>query len=476
MKKILFVGFALVISHKNANAMSLSEYLNTVEKNHKSLLGLEVAKEATHFAKVAGDIELVPLLSAEMGVINDKSPLGQFAAFGATETKTNSYSLGFAKKFSSGTGLNFTASALEFDNSGIIDPARAVFKKVGSGSLGLGLSQSLWRDFFGQATLLRQQRQDAAAEAATGNFDLQKKLILVGAESAYWNYILTTENVKLAKASIERAKRIVAWTERRVRDGISDRADLYQIQALLASRQLVLISAEDEQAAATRAVRDFLELSIDQKMPDLSGDISQSRPLSYVVEGKKGKVTTLEAFLAALDAKAKLFEAKEVDDKLKPDLVLSGSYSTNAFASSMSEATQHWTETDRPTSKVGLKFVYPFDFEPRSATREASKKSALVAQLQSERKALESESSWSELNRRYVELGRRIDAAQEISRLQSAAARAQADLFNKGRAVTANVISAEEDAANAELNLTRLRAEQRKMEAQGRLFIVIEEK
>jgi outer membrane protein TolC len=223
-------------------------------------------------------------------------------------------------------------------------------------------------------------------------------------------------------------------------------------------------------------VRDFLELSIDQKMPDLSGDISQSRPLSYVVEGKKGKVTTLEAFLAALDAKAKLFEAKEVDDKLKPDLVLSGSYSTNAFASSMSEATQHWTETDRPTSKVGLKFVYPFDFEPRSATREASKKSALVAQLQSERKALESESSWSELNRRYVELGRRIDAAQEISRLQSAAARAQADLFNKGRAVTANVISAEEDAANAELNLTRLRAEQRKMEAQGRLFIVIEEK
>lgn len=141
----------------------------------------------------------------------------------------------------------------------------------------------------------------------------------------------------------------------------------------------------------------------------------------------------------------------------------------------MSEATNSWTETDRPTSRVGLKFIYPFDFAPRDAAREAARKSALVAQLQSERKNLESESAWSELNRRYGELSRRIEAAAEISRLQTAAARAQSDLFNKGRAVTANVITAEEDAANAELNLTRLRAEQRKMEAQGRLFIVAEE-
>lgn len=475
MKIGTMIGLTLGALPAFSSTMGLQDYLKAVEENHKTVQVLEVAKESASLVRESGDIELVPVLTAEAGYINDKSPLGQFAAFGATETKTNSYSLGLSKKFATGTGVSLSASTYEIENSAL--PAQAArFQKFGVGTLGVGISQSLWKDFFGNATSLRRERQGAAEEVATGTYDLQKRQLLIGAEAAYWSYIFAVENLKIGRASLERSKRIASWTQRRVNDGISDRADLLQIQALVAARQLQLISAEDELAAAKRELRDFLELSGDQELPEMTGDISQSRPLNSYLKERSGKVVALDAYLSSLDAKAKLLESKEAEDKLRPDLILSGSYNTNAFEESMSEATQKWTDTDRPTSKIGLKFIYPFDLAPKSAAGQAARKGALVAQLQSERKMLESESAWIELNRRYSEMSKRIEAASEISRLQMAAAKAQADLFNKGRAVTANVITAEEDAGNAELNLTKLKSEQRKMEAQGRLFVVVEDK
>ncbi len=481
MRKSVLLGLLFLANSASASpaTMNLQDFLKAVESNHKSVQALDEAKKAAKLGQEAGDIELVPVLTADAGFINDKNPLGQFAAFGASETKTSSYSLGLAKKFSTGTGVSLTASTYEIDNSLVPtstpNPAAARFQKFGAGALGLGISQSLWKDFLGNATRLRQERQEVSTAVSSGTFDLQKQMLLVGAEAAYWNYIYSLENLKIGKASLERAKRIAAWTQRRVNDGISDRADLLQVQALVAARTLQLISAEDELAAAKRSLRDYLELNADQALPEMTGDISQARALNASLSGRKGKVMALDAFLSSLDAKVKLLESREAEDKLRPDLILSGSYNTNAFEGSMSDAVQKWTDTDRPTSKVGIKLIYPFDMGPKNAAREAARKSALISQLQSERKMLESESSWIELNRRYSEMTKRVEAAAEISRLQTAAAKAQADLFNKGRAVTANVITAEEDAGNAELTLTKLKAEQRKMEAQGRLFVVVEE-
>jgi len=474
MKKRAVVGLIVLAWQAPSFAMNLQEFLKAVESKNKSVQALQVSSEAVQYRKEAGDIELVPQLTAEAGYISDKSRLGQFATLGATESKNTSYSLGLGKKFSTGTAVNLTATTYEIENSGITTPGFTQYSKFGVGSLGIALSQSLWKDFFGHATRLRWEREDAATAAQTGQFDLQKKRLLVQAESAYWDYLYSVENVKIGKASLERAKRIESWTRRRVEDGISDRADYLSAQALVAARQLQLISAEDDLAAAKRKLRDFLEYSEDQPLPEMTGDISERRSLASMVDGKGGKVVALDAYLSSLQARAQSLVAREVEDQLRPDLVLSGSFNTNSFEQDMPTATQEWTDTDRPTTKVGLKFVYPFDLSPKTSAREAARKEALSAKLQSERKMLDSESSWLELNRRYSEMSKRVETAEQMSKLQTAAAKAQADLFNKGRSITANVITAEEDAGTAELNLVKLKSEQRKMEAQGRLFVVVE--
>lgn len=484
MKAVL--GIFVLIWQTQASAMLLQDYLKTVKSKHRSIQALDIAKEVAEEKREASDIQLVPVLTAGVGYLNDKNPLGQFAQLGGTQTVAKDLKLGLAKKFSTGSGVSLSATASEVQNDGnILLPN---FQKFSYGTLGVGLSQSLWKDAFGHATRLRWQREEAATAAEVGKLDLQTKGLLVEAEAAYWDYIFQGENLKIGRASLERAKRIEAWTRRRVNDGISDRADLLSAQALVAARQLQLISAEDELASAKRKIRDYLELSDSEVLPEISGNISEARSLSSMVDGTVNqnvvhnahnqKVMALEAYLFSLNAKAMSLASREVEDAYQPDLVLGASYNTNNFQSNQAlvDATSRWTETNLPTWKMGLNLTYMFDTDVKSAAKSAARKDALVAKLQSERKLLDSESLWFELNRRYSEMNKRIETAGEISRLQMAAAKAQADLFNKGRSITANVIKAEEDAANAELTLTKLKSEQRKMEAQGRLFVVVEEK
>jgi outer membrane protein TolC len=453
-------------------AMDLQEYLKTVETKHKTVQSLSVSQEAADLREEAGDIELVPTLTAGVSYLNDKSPLSQFALLGATESKNLTYSLGMSKRFSSGTTASIYGNASEFENIGIADP---MFQKFGVGALGVSLSQSLWRDAFGRATRLRWERTAAATKAEKGTYDLQKRLLLIEAETAFWNYFLAEEALRIGRSSLDRSKKIEGWTKRRVGDGISDRADLLETQGLVSARQLQLITVQDEQESAKRQIRDFLDLGPADDFPVLNGDISQNRALNSLVDGKKGKVVALEAYLSSLNAKARSIAAREVEEAYRPDLVLSGAYNTNSVGGDMPGATSHLTDTQRPTARVALNINYMFDTSVKKAAKDAARKDALAAQLVSEQKMLDSDSAWIELNRRYIEMSKRVDAASDSVRIQTARSKAQTDLFNKGRSITFNVVNAEEDVATAELNLYRLKSEQRKMEAQGRLFITLEE-
>lgn len=112
----------LLICSSQSFAMNLQEYLKVVESNHRSIKALDYAKEAYDDANLAGDIELVPAMSAEVSYITDKNPLSQFALLGVPESRQLSYNLGFGKKFSSGTEAKVWGTATQFDNPGITNP------------------------------------------------------------------------------------------------------------------------------------------------------------------------------------------------------------------------------------------------------------------------------------------------------------------------------------------------------------------
>lgn len=470
MKSLLLLPWLLAAA-STASAMSLEQYLDRVVKSHRGLEAMRVAREAAEDKKTAGDVSLIPVLSLSGSYLDDKKQPNQLQA---TEAKSTIYSAALAKKFATGTSVSLTARAMEFENPGAVIPTYGAFSQ---GALGVSIEQSLWKDAFGRGTRLRREREETTATAEAGGYDLQSRQILASAEAAYWNYVYALEELKLRKASLTRAQRIETWIRRRVADGISDRSDMLSIQALVAGRKLALDNTEDSLVALRQEIRNFLELKEGENFPEPTAKIAQSRDMRALVGGSDGRVMRLDAWLAGLEAKARAIGAQEAVEGTRADLKLAGSYNTNSNVTDgkAADATREWTKTDTPTSQISLTWTYMFDTDVKDAVSASARKQALSARLQAERKLLESETGWSEMERRHRELSRMIASAGNIAAIQSDRAKAFADKLSRGRAVTSDVINSEEDAATAELQLTQLRAEQRKLEAQTRLFVVVKE-
>lgn len=476
MKSKLALSLVLLLPTVSP-ALTLEEYLGQVRAKHRGLQSLEASRDAATNRREAGDVGLSPVLSLKATSLDDKKPqnLGTFVV---DRNEVVDYSLGLGKTFSTGTTAQVSANTNETKLTGRnlgTTPPQGISQTLGTGSLGLALSQSLWKGGFGSAIRLRQERELQIERTEKQSYDLQAQQILIQAEAAYWDALFQREELKLRQDSLERARRIESWVKRRVGNGIGDSADVYNAQGLVAGRELQLLIAQDDMVAVERRLRDILELPDSEPLPALSGTLMDSRRLEQMAQGHDGRKIRLDSYLAVLEAKTKAIVADEVEDGYKPDLVLEGAYRTNSAEPTMSEASTKMAENDKPTQSIGLKLVWLLDGDVKNAARRTAKSEALAAALKKERQLLESDSAWAELNRRHGELSKKIQAAKFASDVQSKKAAAQRDKLNKGRAITTDVITAEQDAAEALSTLIRLQAEQRKLEAQGRLFVTFQE-
>ena len=160
MKSISVGLFVLSFSY-GAQAMDLPEFLSGVLNKNKTAQSYEASTEAAQQRRVGSDIELVPVFTAGVSYLNDKSPLGQFAQLGASQTEAQNFQASLSKKFSTGTEVSLSATAAEIENSGSI--LLPEFSRFSYGTLGVALNQSIWKDAFGSGTRLRWQRLDASS-------------------------------------------------------------------------------------------------------------------------------------------------------------------------------------------------------------------------------------------------------------------------------------------------------------------------
>lgn len=453
--------------------LDLDQFLELVRSKNKNFQMNQSLKEAATAKKMAGDISLVPVLSLSGSYLSDKK---QPTFTGGTETINTRYSLGLAKKFSSGTQIKIFSDLNESTGKNITSASfAAIYGQYATGSLGVSLSQSLWKDAFGRGTEIRRQKENEIAKLETAAAELQVRQTLVESETAFWDLIYSQEEQKIRESSLQRAQRIESWVSKRYRDGIGDRADLMNAKALMATRQMQLLMATDESLAIRQKVKDILEISTAEQLPNFSANFEKIRAFSTVIN-LNGKVERLDSYISRQEAKAKSFGALEADDNLRSDLVLSASYNTNSYEAqgTITDAPKNMTKTDTPTTAVSLSWIYLFDTDVKDSALNQIKKEAYAAQLKSERKRIETDSSWTELQRRHAELSKKIEAAKQIAEYQIERAKAEQDKLSKGRSITSQVISSEQDAADAELNLIKLRTEQRKLESQVYLFINVE--
>lgn len=464
MKSVLL--FCLVLS-QTGFAITLDEYLAQVKKKNRIYSAIDLSVEASNERREAGDLLLTPQLTASYALINDKTVPSTLAE----QRKTSEYNLGLSKRFSTGTFIGLTAKTDQYNNEG---PPLASPVEYSTGGLGITLQQSLWKDFFGQGTRLRNQREYAVNQAETLSLDLRRRGILLEAETSFWDYVVATEDVKLKQENLDRARKLDRWTSNRVNNGISDRADLMNVKALSSVRELELQTTLDELKTQEVRFRENLDLTVNEPTPALSSNLVEARPYINELMQKKN-VIKIESYLASLDAQAKKFVSLEVAESLKPDLTLVGAYNTSSYDPEYNKAVKDISKTDHPRTYVGLNLTWLFDTEAKRSQIAASQKDAWASQYNAEKLKTQGQTAWTELLRKYQTTQETVKTLEKIANYQRERAKAEQDKFAKGRTITLNVVTAETDSAEASVRYLRAKSGLRKLEATTLLFTSIQE-
>jgi outer membrane protein TolC len=464
MKKLVIL---MLVLSQTGYAMTLEEYLTQVKKKNRIYTSTDLAVEAARDRQDAGDIELAPTVSASYLRTEDKSLPSQTAQ----ERKISDYTLGVSKKFSTGTSVSLTGKST-LNNYEV--PNAGTNPETSNSSLGVSLSQSLWKNSFGSATRIRHEREQAINLTETLSLDLQRRGVLIEAESSFWDYVVAQEDLKLKEENLERAKKLDRWTSGRVNNGISDRSDLMNVKALMSLRELELQNARDQLRTEEVRLRQNLDLADGEATPQLDGNLAQPRP--YVEQLLKQKnVISIEAYLSVLQAKSKKLVAEEVVDSFKPDLSLVGGYTTTAYDASGHDSLNDVTKSDYPRSYVGLNFTWLFDTSAKKAQVSSYNKDALVAQYTAEKKQAEGKTAWAEHLRKFKVAQESVKTLEKIADYQKQRVKAEQDKFSKGRTITTNVVTAETDSAEADVKYLKAKSGLKKLEASTLLFTAIQE-
>ncbi len=464
MKKWILL---LSICSTNTFAMTLEEYMDTVSKKNRLINSYQTSAEASQEKRVAGDLLLSPTLTVGYSVLSDKSEPSSVA----DKRNTTVTNFGVSKKFSTGTLLSLTALTTKLDYELPVTPGNTGYS---TGGLGLVLQQSLWKDFFGVATRMRRERESLTNQLEMLGYELQRRVALIQAETDFWDYMVALEDLKLKQANFDRAKKLDQWTSNRVSNGISDQTDLLQVRALANLRELELVTSAQVVKTREAKLKENIDFAPNEQLPEVKADMAMTRP--YVTNLSKSRnVVKIDTYLTSVEAAVKQKVSEEVVDSLRPDLTFLGKYNTSSYNVDHSTMQNNITNTARPVTYVGLSLSWLFGSDAKSAQFSAAKKEALASRLKADQARITGENAWLDLLRQYDLTKRNVLTLEKIAQLQRDRARAEQAKFTKGRTITSNVVNAETDAAQAEVNYLSAKSGLRKLEASSQLFMVIAE-
>jgi outer membrane protein TolC len=460
--RLLVIALSLLVAPLTP-AMSIEDYMSVYRSKNSLLKSSEMSFEAVQRKVDAAEIDLAPAFTLNYLKGDDKSLPNQLSPHRTTEQ----LSAGLGKKFVTGTSVQVNAQSSSFTNENSFFPG---FDKYSTGLLGLTVRQSLWKDFFGLGTRTKVERQRSAAELEMTSVDLQRRGLILEAEAIFWDYIFAQENLKLKKANLDRASRVQKWTAKRYDNGISERADDLNAKALYSLRQMELIMAENEYKNAEVKFRESLELSDAEKTPDVTANWKETRPYINDLKSKKN-VIKIESYLSTLEAKTKALASDETLDSLRPDLSVFGTYNYTSYNRERENAVRDMGQDDYPQSVVGVNFTWIIDNQAKSGLRDSVTKEAYASKLKAQKKVSDGLKAWEEYLRIYEVTQNQAQILEQVAQLQKSRSDAENDRFTKGRTITANVVTAETDSAEAESRALQARVGLRKYEAMSLLYM-----
>ena len=465
----LVLSLSLWSSTSNAETLDLEQYMEKFTAQSPALKAHEKSVESARMKKVVADLPLAPTLTLKGNQNDDRRPQNFGSAFSITRTVAKEYSASLGKLFSTGTQITLTGLAGETTSTAVVGgvPSDAA---QGYSSLGVQLSQSLWRGGFGRSTSLRRERDEQVEKMELFNVMLKRSQTLIEAENLFWDWVFTSSQVQMAEQSFDRAQKLHAWFRNRVSNGIGDQADLLGAQVLMKTREVALNSAREDLETVRRKVVDALRVQENSVQPKV--DLVFSRKLDQLVNGSgTGQPLRLDSAIQQAQSQMQKVVALEGAESVRPDLNLIAGYKTNPTDTSLNAASQSLGANVNPTTTVGVSLIWNLDAGVKNSVRSQSQADSLSAQFLAEKAKRDSDLAWGDLLRKHKDLSRRLEDLRLLAGWQSQKAKLEKTKLAQGRSITSTVIQAEQDAADGELNALKMAVETRKLESQARMYV-----
>jgi outer membrane protein TolC len=470
IKTFVFSPLILVLSSSQsiAASMSLESYLSQVLGDSAAVKSSRSQIEGAALTAKEGGLPTMARLTLQGSFTDDQR---QFPNPFQTAMRARALGLGFEKQFDFGLAskISYNLNSLNFGPQPV--DRRFLLDYLGAQTQ-IDLTQSLWRNAFGKETRASAELAEAGSKAAEYAEKFKLKQTLAQAENAYNRLAIAFESVNLERELLDRSKRILEWTEKRVKNHLSDRIDQLQTRSAYQMRLMSLKAAEQELTSAKITFNQMRNLPADEttlagtEEPEL---IPTERVLNLSVPVRATETLDVKA---AKESERVTKASNELSlQKVQPDLSLFASAGFNGidFAGQQGALTRALT-AQHPIYTAGVKLNFALDLSDTADIRAGRAKQQMAAEHLTRQKELESESTFRDLSQKFNEARLRLKMADELVSMQKEKLEYEKYRFNLGRTTTYQVLTFEQDYAQAVISRLRIENEILALHSQLKTF------
>lgn len=462
MKRAILLGFYLLLGaftafsvYASPQYLQLEEYLEQVKTKSPGVKASSLQIEGTQESATEGNLIYQTRFSFNGYYMNDKREVGNPLYAGSTAT-SDSMTFALDQQFSFGTSAKLSYNLGSSHTSGL-NPFLSTTGRFdySSGLTQLDLIQPIWKNGFGVETRATSELAEASSLASHYSENFKLKQTFSQAESTYFRLAIARESFQLQEEVLDRSKKILEWADRRVKNQLADKIDMLQAKAAFQARQLEIEAAKNERRSAQLAFNVLRNNPSDEVSENLAP--LNTETILKMEAPKKAEVS--DDVKAAEQAERVAHSSNELSkQKAQPELSLFGSIAYNGVDTYLSPAMGESFSTKHPMYKVGIQFSMPLFFNETSEIRAGRVKQQLAAEALTLQTKLTNAQNWEDLENRFSEAKGRLKLADSLVKAQKEKLDHEKYRFSLGRTTTFQVLTYEQDYAQA--LITRLRIAQ----------------
>jgi outer membrane protein TolC len=305
-----------------------------------------------------------------------------------------SQSLNLQKLFATGTTLALSVlhTSTEFDltTGSVLPPTVNVWTS------NISLTQSLWRNYFGQGSRNELKAQENLFEVAKLQRLEDLENVVLDGLRRFWALVVAQASLDEALRTKERYEQLLKNVRRKQSLGFTNPGELAQVEAELESRNQGIYRAEVSLKEAKEGFRTYMALGPDEPLE-----------LAYLKDFEKVKAFSREDFsleeirpvkIANLRLKASELSRQAAAANRGPELALVGQYGLAGVDKSTQIAQEEWLRGERPKAYLGVRMQWEWgsgwregDYESKSAAfeQEQWRHKRLLLEIQDQKRLLE---------------------------------------------------------------------------------------